>query len=166
MGQIQMQDPPLRVACAKNRAVVDRSLPELMRRHMESGVGLLPDAPPLASPLLAIDFRILFSCLTDADHGDAFHASSSNSHITVQPQLPLRSAHRLEALKRYISALPPSSTLSEQTRNELRSVSFSRVSPPIEHTARRMRAPLHRQDHRSDWRICANRTEDGLRAFL
>lgn len=125
MGQIQMQDPPLRVACAKNRAVVDRSLPELMRRHMESGVGLLPDAPPLASPLLAIDFRILFSCLTDADHGDAFHASSSNSHITVQPQLPLRSAHRLEALKRYISALPPSSTLSEQTRNELRSVFFS-----------------------------------------
>jgi CRISPR-associated endonuclease/helicase Cas3 len=125
MKEVQEQTPPLRNPCAEERAVVDRSLPELMRRHAESGIGLLPDTPPLASPLLATDSRILFSCLTDADHGDASRASGKIPQSTVPPELPLRSADRLEALRRHVAALPPASTPAEQTRNKLRSAFFN-----------------------------------------
>lgn len=121
LAEIQLHKPPLRLADADTRAVVDRALPKLLRRHEESGCA----SPPSNSGNgihAAIDFRILFSCLTDADHGDAARASGEIARTTFLPGL--RAAERLVALKKYVSSLPSATSPEEQRRNALRSTFF------------------------------------------
>jgi len=121
LAEIQLHKPPLRLADESKRTVVDLALPELLRRHEESGCA----SPPSSSGNgvhAAIDFRIIFSCLTDADHGDAAHASGE---IVCTPFPPgLRAAGRLEALKKYVASLPSATSPKEQRRNALRSTFF------------------------------------------
>lgn len=117
-----LKKPPMRLADQDKREAVDRSLPQLLARHAECG---FMECPSFIEKSLsaAIDFRILFSCLTDADHSDAAHASGQNIDVSSSPRL--RAAERLEALKAYISSLAPAKSPEEQQRNALRSVFFN-----------------------------------------
>lgn len=124
LAEIQMQRPPLRIIDARKREVVDHSLPEVLRRHAECGFTITqPCSAKEGRPLHAsIDFRLLFSCLTDADHGDAACASGEIAHVPSPPMLcPVE---RLKALRKYVSAFPPASSPEKQKRNELRAVFF------------------------------------------
>lgn len=120
LNEIRSQNSPLRRADADTRAAVDRALPELLRRHAESGCLSPPGS--LIGVHTAFDFRILFSCLTDADHGDAARASGET--VRAQSPLELRAAERLDALKKYVSSFPPAASSEEQRRNALRSAFF------------------------------------------
>lgn len=121
LNEIRSQNPPLRRADADTRAAVDRALSELLRRHAESGC-LSPPPGSLSGVHTAFDFRILFSCLTDADHGDAARASGETACAPSPPGL--RATERLEALKKYVSSFPPAASSEEQRRNALRSAFF------------------------------------------
>lgn len=101
---------------------VDQLLPELLSRH-EASVrpaihikGASHETPPLKPA----DFRILFSCLTHADHGDAARASQQEPERTRPPKL--HPNERLEALRHYVSELSAAGGDSE--RNQMRSAFF------------------------------------------
>lgn len=123
--QQQRHCPPMRLADADTRAAVDRALPDLLRRHVECGFAMLqPRHAGVSMPLrAAFDFRILFSCLADADHGDAARASGGIKRTPSSPML--HPVERLEALKKYISEIPPAPSPEEQHRNNLRTVFFN-----------------------------------------
>lgn len=101
---------------------VDQNLPELLRRHEISvrpfiSSKFTTDVVPHLRPA---DFRVLFSCLTHADHGDAARASHQEQRSVKPPKL--RAAERLETLRRYVEALSPNG--EESARNRLRSEFF------------------------------------------
>lgn len=122
--KIQQQRPPMRLDNAETRGHVDASLTELLRRHEESGCAFPPPSSRLNGSLrAAIDLRILFSCLVDADHGDAACASGKITCIPSSPEL--RPVERLEALEKYIAGFPPVASPEEQQRNSLRTVFFN-----------------------------------------
>ncbi len=75
-------------------------------------------APPNLKPP---DVRLLFSCLTHADHGDAARASGGERQRMSSPKL--RASERLLALKKYVDGLK--SQNDETERNRLRSSFFS-----------------------------------------
>jgi len=112
---------PLRSPDVGTRATVDASLPTLLRRHEECG-SPSPSATTMCGVKAAVDFRILFSCLTDADHGDAAQASGEMTCVPSPPKL--RATDRLAALKNYIASLPASTSPEEEKRNALRSAFF------------------------------------------
>lgn len=85
---------------------VDMTLADLLSRHREA-MGTAADEidyPPMVQTLIAADLRIIFACLTHADHGDAARAKGEDPPVESPPEL--RPAERLEALRRYVSALP------------------------------------------------------------
>ncbi len=113
--EVQLQKPPMRLADATLRMEVDRALPELLRRHKASGFV----APPFAqagSIQAAIDFRILFSCLTHADHSDAAQASGESAHGFPPPEL--RAEERLAKLKEYVASKPDDGSDRNRLRRE------------------------------------------------
>ncbi|MGI6599336.1 MAG: DEAD/DEAH box helicase [Kiritimatiellia bacterium] len=120
-SDIQTIRPPLRIPDPDTRATIDQSLPLLLRRHEECG-SPSPSPTPMCGVQTALDFRILFSCLTDADHGDAAQASGETA--CPPPAPALRAGERLEALKDYIASLPAAVSPEEKKRNELRSAFF------------------------------------------
>ena len=105
---------------------VDQALPELLSRHEKSVRPTIHVKDPLhETPLLKpADVRILFSCLTHADHGDAARASNEEPQLVHSPKL--RAAERLEALRRYITGV--SAGAEESERNRMRSAFFETCS--------------------------------------
>lgn len=104
----------------------DQALPELLSRH-EASVrpaihikGVSHETPSLKPA----DVRILFSCLTHADHGDAARASNQEPQRTRPPKL--RATERLGVLRRYIEGLSACGEDSE--RNQMRSAFFTACS--------------------------------------
>lgn len=113
----------------RNSAVeqqVDRELSDLLERH-ESSVrsAIFPKVPlEITSALKPADIRILFSCLTHADHGDA--ARASNEELTSRKPPKLRAEERLDALQKYVGKL--STDGDESERNQMRSAFFKACS--------------------------------------
>lgn len=105
---------------------VDQALPELLARHEESvRPAIHVKEPPHETPSLKpADVRMLFSCLTHADHGDATRASNEEPNRVRSPKL--RAAERLEALRRYIAEL--SAGAEESERNRMRAAFFETCS--------------------------------------
>jgi CRISPR-associated endonuclease/helicase Cas3 len=102
---------------------VDSILPEYLARH-ETSVrpNILVKTPPKDMPeLQSSDVRVLFSCLTHADHGDAARASNEEPQW-VCPQ-KLRAPERLLALQNYVDGLK--SGTDDTERNRLRGKFFS-----------------------------------------
>lgn len=103
---------------------VDARLSCYLSRHNEAVrprisdkiIGTLPSAVPR---LQAADVRLLFSCLTHADHGDAARATGEEPIRVNSPKL--RAAERLEKLKEYVASLSSDGT----DRNRLRAEFFS-----------------------------------------
>ena len=100
---------------------VDRNLPELLRRHETSVRPFISSKSTTdVVPLRPADFRVLFSCLAHADHGDAARASHQEQRRIKAPKL--HAAERLEALQRYVEGL--TSNGEKSARNRLRSEFF------------------------------------------
>lgn len=101
---------------------VDSVLPEYLARHEISvRPNILVKTPPKDIPeLKPFDFRVLFSCLTHADHGDAARASSEEPQWVKAPKL--RAAERLVALQNYAYGLK--SVNDDTDRNRLRTTFF------------------------------------------
>ena len=102
--EIQRQKPPLRLADTDMRKSIEKSLPELLRRHEGFGFQFAPDHS-VRGVNSAFDFRVLFSCLTDADHGDA--ATLRNTHSDRESSC----RERLEALRHtlpHLTSIPES----------------------------------------------------------
>ena len=101
---------------------VNQDLPTLLVRHENSvRQAIIPKFAPEASPTLeAADVRVLFSCLTHADHGDAARASNQAPQTGKPPKL--HAADRLEALRRYVGTLSVDGDESE--RNQMRTAFF------------------------------------------
>lgn len=107
-------------------SLVDRALPELLSRH---GASVRPaihvKAPPCeVRSLQPADVRMLFSCLTHADHGDAARASNNEPQMVLSPRL--RAVERLEALRRYASGLAAGG--EDSARNRMRTAFFETCS--------------------------------------
>ncbi len=105
---------------------VDQALPELLLRHEASvrptiHIKCRVNETPLLNPA---DVRVLFSCLTHADHGDAARASNDEPKWVHSPGL--RATERLEALRHYIAELSACGEDSE--RNRMRSLFFDKCS--------------------------------------
>ncbi len=107
---------------------VDARLAEYLRRHASA---LSPkcttniDSPPDPPPLKTADVRVVFSCLTNADHGDA--ARASGEKIRPAPPPSLRPDERLKALEQYVASLPKldeNINPKEVERNTLRALFF------------------------------------------
>ncbi len=75
--------------------------------------------------LKAADVRLLFSCLTHADHGDAARASGEEPSHFHPPKI--RAAERLEKLKGYVASLPADAT----DRNRLRATFFAACADSV-----------------------------------
>jgi CRISPR-associated endonuclease/helicase Cas3 len=106
---------------AKER--VNQTLPTYLALH-ESSVrsnitSKIPPGKTLA--LLPPDVRVLFSCLTHADHGDAARASHEEPQCSKPPKL--RASERLEALRRYVDELAAEG--GNSGRNRLRAAFFA-----------------------------------------
>lgn len=85
------------------RSHVDKTLTELLRRHKEffsDGSGE-PESPFKGNQ--AVFFRMVLSCLADADHTDTAIAYRQAPEREALPQL--RAEERLAALNRYVSEL-------------------------------------------------------------
>ncbi|MGI6656233.1 MAG: DEAD/DEAH box helicase [Desulfobulbus sp.] len=98
-------------------------LPTYLARH-ESSVRskIKPKIPPKEAVALSPpDIRVLFSCLTHADHGDAARASREEPKSRKPPKL--RAYERLEALRAYVQDLASSGEDSD--RNRLRAAFFT-----------------------------------------
>lgn len=111
LSDVESQDQPLRNLSPYKRGTVaewvDKTLPDLLSRHREalSATAGEVDSPPMTHALTAADSRILFACLTHADHGDAAHATGEEQPPSSPPP-ELRPVERLEALTRYVNTLP------------------------------------------------------------
>jgi len=105
---------------------VDQELSDLLARHESSVRPAIIRKSPLeiASALQPADIRILFSCLTHADHGDAARASNDEPINRKPPKL--RAEERLEALRCYVEKLSSSGDQSE--RNRMRTDFFEACS--------------------------------------
>ena len=105
---------------------VNQALSELLSRHEAS---VRPTIHKLASVidmphLKPADVRILFSCLTHADHGDAARTSNDEPKRIRSPKL--RATERLNALRRYVADL--SARGEDFERNRIRSAFFDNCS--------------------------------------
>jgi CRISPR-associated endonuclease/helicase Cas3 len=102
---------------------VDNILPEYLARHEISvRPNILVKTPQKGPPnLKPADVRLLFSCLTHADHGDAARASGGERQWASPPRL--RASERLLALQNYVDGLKSENDKTE--RNRLRSSFFS-----------------------------------------
>jgi len=111
---------------AKVKEHVDRKLPAYLARH-ETSVrpSITVKTPPKEIPTLRpADVRVLFSCLTHADHGDAARASREEPQWIKLPKL--RAVERLAALRRYVDDL--ASGGENSSRNQLRAAFFADCS--------------------------------------
>ena len=118
--------PPMRIEDSLTRSQVDRTLTELLRRHEQSNAPVFSQGKPPTQQLLATDLRILFSCLTNADHSDAALASGEITKTVQYPEL--RAEERLQALSQYVAekAAENNSDIStEQKRNQIRDDFFN-----------------------------------------
>ncbi len=108
---------------------VDQELSGLLERHESSlRPAIVPKVPlEITSALSSADIRILFSCLTHADHGDAARASNDEPKNRNPPKL--RAGERLEALRRYVEKLSSDGDVSE--RNQMRGAFFTACSRSI-----------------------------------
>jgi len=109
---------------AKER--VNQALPTYLARHEASvrpiiTAKTLPRETPVLRPP---DFRVLFSCLTHADHGDAARASHEEPQCSKPPKL--RASERLAALRRYVDKL--ALVGGDSSRNRLRAAFFTDCS--------------------------------------
>ncbi len=106
---------------AKIAAVVDSELPKLLERHNESvRPSIFPKTGlPEYVHVLPADLRLLYSCLTHADHGDAARSQNEEPRFIKTPKL--RAKERLDSLKNYISTLPNDGS----ERNEMRASFFT-----------------------------------------
>lgn len=111
---------------AKIEQRVDQVMPELLLRHEASVRHTIHIIKPVnETPMLKpADVRVLFSCLTHADHGDAARASNNEPQKIHSPRL--RAAERLEALRHYVAKLSAHGEDSE--RNRMRSLFFDKCS--------------------------------------
>ena len=102
---------------------VDSFLPEYLVRHEVSVRSNIVAKVPVEAKrtLQPPDVRVLFSCLTHADHGDAARASKEEPQWIEPPKL--RAAERLEALRHYVSGLE--SENDDTDRNRLRAAFFA-----------------------------------------
>lgn len=101
---------------------VDSALLEYLARHETSVrpnivVKTSAESNPTLQPP---DVRVVFSCLTHADHGDAARASNGEPQWEEPPKL--RAAERLAVLRRYVDGLE--SENDDTDRNRLRAVFF------------------------------------------
>lgn len=135
MEFVLRQTPPMRVDNADERGHVDASLPSLLALHTEARAPA-PAPSPFTSRMLAADLRILFSCLTDADHGDA--ASATGETTKVIPYSELRPTERLKALTAYVEKKArenKSDIPAQKQRNEIRDAFFNAcLAPASENT--------------------------------
>lgn len=102
---------------------VDSALPEYLSRH-ETSVrpNILVKIPLKDIPSLKpLDVRVLFSCLTHADHGDAARTSNEEPQWIKAPKL--RVDERLVALQNHVDGLK--SVNDDTDRNRLRAAFFS-----------------------------------------
>lgn len=105
---------------------VNQKLSTYLGRH-ESSIRskITPKIPPVETPALRpLDVRVLFSCLTHADHGDAARASHEELPRTKPPKL--RASERLAALRRYVEKLAAEG--GDSSRNRLRATFFADCS--------------------------------------
>jgi len=102
---------------------VDSILPEYLDRHEKSvRPNIVVKTQTKDTPnLKPADVRLLFSCLTHADHGDAARALNEEPQWVAPPKL--RAAERLEALHRYVDGLE--SENDDTVRNRLRTAFFA-----------------------------------------
>jgi CRISPR-associated endonuclease/helicase Cas3 len=128
LSDVETQDHPLRnMESYKNYTVaewVDRTLPDLLSRHREAlnFCNADPECPPMKHVLSTADLRILFACLTHADHGDTAQASGEEPVAVIYPEL--KPTERLNSLRRYVDKLPK----SDGDRNKLRARFFESCS--------------------------------------
>lgn len=110
---------------AKVKERVNQMLPAYLIRH-ESIVrsNITTKTPPQDPALKPLDFRVLFSCLTHADHGDAARASHEEPQWSKPPKL--RAAERGAALRRYVDKL--ALVGGDSRRNRLRAAFFTDCS--------------------------------------
>jgi len=105
---------------------VNQALATYLARH-ESSVrpNITPKIRSVDTPVLRPpDVRVLFSCLTHADHGDAARASHEEPQCSKPPKL--RASERLAALRRYVDKLAAEGGGS--SRNRLRAAFFADCS--------------------------------------
>jgi CRISPR-associated endonuclease Cas3-HD len=115
-----------RIAQAQVKEHVDQELSDYFARH-ETSVrsNIMVKTPPKEVPvLLSSDVRVLFSCLTHADHGDAARTSHEEQRWSKLPKL--RATERLMALRRYVDGL--ASEGEDNTRNRQRTTFFTECS--------------------------------------
>ncbi|NLX26694.1 MAG: CRISPR-associated endonuclease Cas3'' [Lentisphaerae bacterium] len=108
---------------------VDQELSDLLERHESSVRPAIISRLPLeiTSALKSADIRLLFSCLTHADHGDAARASNQEQNIGKPPKL--RASERLEALRRHGEKLSKNGGVSD--RNRMRENFFEACSNAV-----------------------------------
>ena len=126
MSDLQLQQRPMRINNAEKRQQVDATLTELLARHEQTRAPKFLQCPTLLHPLLATDFRLIFSCLADADHGDAARASGEITKTITYPAL--RPEERLKALSAYVAQQAEknkSDIPAEQQRNIIRDSFFN-----------------------------------------
>lgn len=109
----------------RNKAIelrINSLLPELLSRHEACVRPAIHEKVILQEMCFPppADVRILFSCLTHADHGDAARASNEEPRRVRPPKL--RPNERLDALWRYIAGLTAVGEDSE--RNRMRGAFF------------------------------------------
>lgn len=85
------------------RSYVDKTLTELLRRHKEIFSDSSDEPESFFEGNQAVFFRMVLSCLADADHTDTATAYRQAPEKEALPQL--RAKERLAALNRYISEL-------------------------------------------------------------
>lgn len=107
---------------ARVEQLINEELTELLNRHENCVRPVIMPKPPVETTavLKAADVRVLFSCLTHADHGDAARASRSEPERRRLPKL--RAEERLEALRRYVDKI--STEGEESDRNAMRTTFF------------------------------------------
>ncbi|MDL2286396.1 CRISPR-associated endonuclease Cas3'' [Desulfococcaceae bacterium OttesenSCG-928-F15] len=106
---------------------VDKTLPELLKRHDATVRPRIrqKNSYDLKNEVKAADIRILFSCLTHADHGDAARASGEGPWEKVCPKL--HADKRLNALQGYVRSLTVEGKISD--RDQLRAAFFDACMP-------------------------------------
>lgn len=101
---------------------VDSRLTAYVGQHIKEcgslGVGTI-DPPSDFTPM---DWRLIFACLTHADHGDTAEATGGRS--SAYERMPrLRPRERLASLRKYVASLP--SGKGDEVRQELRRCFFN-----------------------------------------
>jgi len=118
---------------AKVKERVDQMLPAYQERHEVSVRPNIVAKKPLRETLnlKPPDVRVLFSCLTHADHGDAARASHEEPQWPKPPKL--RASERLTLLRRYVNELALEGEGS--SRNRLRTAFFADCSDEQQESA-------------------------------